>query len=960
MEQTLGTVVVFEGQQEVISTQLRLLPTSPQILILPSLESYLPSNSHSHGFHSSIYIRKLHDATKTRNTAAQEFLQGATPSNKRLVFMNGGTSRAHALCIQAIMQHETNGDVEVAEAIFKDAIEGGTAGLETQSNPPKRWTGASLLADTDEHYRSEDPVTRAMRAAEALDRLTASLQPSTELDLTIARPRSSSLPMYGFSDGFRDSAPFYVFGAQDQEEAHEFLDEFCDSSISPTTSRRTLSQYDQLFQLYESPTSPCSTAWSPRSPTSCNDEDEPFSPEDPWSPAMNTPWSDIYSPFSPRCSQVVTYGEASVLDMRGSSRKVVRRVRSLDRVYSATPKYRDVSLSLEALDSAGKKATRARPNSCAVEPNVRDSWNQESKCIDGPRTIFVKPKRPTINTAPLANTDKRNPLRCSETSSDATVDASLTEASTNEPLLPFTEDLVIYFRNDTPDFVLESVIASFKAGAHPDTPSVEIDELFVADQSLPQTPQSSHAFQAYRLSVVSEEPAKTSASDDDYDPFAYTHPTWPQPKSPQRLMTKSVERPPTPARTPTPSMLEQRECFHDFHITSQQTAVTIQNTLRSVLNVYYPPESQNYRHFQSLLPEVQGLWNTSVQESEPESPGRNLRTIDQIVAIGAQEGVSKGFWSRITGQLEKLGAKPSGPSRAGKLDFRYLLAKAMQAFTAQPLANQTCDNPFNNPYLLATLIVPHLETYLALHPESRFLLLEYPQEHLATVLALQNLVGVDVVKVAQIVNTKSAQQLPFTHIRGASSEKNADDLSVLREHKRPPSSSTEVTFDRANFILTSTATEAEIDEFMATVLKILTDISPFYKPEEGPRKPTILISKPPLSFQATSSSFSRPPSAYTRPVTSHSAAAPSHSLSPTSLRRSSLGETIDSATTPSRRSGRRRRDSLLIDHASAYTFDLNTDQDLDMEERRLMPMYMHKPKPSKGNSSKALKFLGLA
>lgn len=34
--------------------------------------------------------------------------------------------------------------------------------------------------------------------------------------------------------------------------------------------------------------------------------------------------------------------------------------------------------------------------------------------------------------------------------------------------------------------------------------------------------------------------------------------------------------------------------------------------------------------------------------------------------------------------------------------------------------------------------------------------------------------------------------------------------------------------------------------------------------------------------------------------------------------------------------------------------------ELDVEERRLMPMFDEPPRPRKGNSHKALKFLGLA
>ena len=42
------------------------------------------------------------------------------------------------------------------------------------------------------------------------------------------------------------------------------------------------------------------------------------------------------------------------------------------------------------------------------------------------------------------------------------------------------------------------------------------------------------------------------------------------------------------------------------------------------------------------------------------------------------------------------------------------------------------------------------------------------------------------------------------------------------------------------------------------------------------------------------------------------------------------------------------------------TYDPNDDSDLDIEERRLMPLFMRKPTATKPNSRKALKFLGLS
>ena len=45
---------------------------------------------------------------------------------------------------------------------------------------------------------------------------------------------------------------------------------------------------------------------------------------------------------------------------------------------------------------------------------------------------------------------------------------------------------------------------------------------------------------------------------------------------------------------------------------------------------------------------------------------------------------------------------------------------------------------------------------------------------------------------------------------------------------------------------------------------------------------------------------------------------------------------------------------------SMYTFDPTEDSDYDVEEKRLMPLFLQKPKKRKGDSRKALKFLGLA
>lgn len=286
----------------------------------------------------------------------------------------------------------------------------------------------------------------------------------------------------------------------------------------------------------------------------------------------------------------------------------------------------------------------------------------------------------------------------------------------------------------------------------------------------------------------------------------------------------------------------------------------------------------------------------------------------------------------------------------------------MQAFTAQPLTSQTHDNPFANPYLLATLIIPHLETYLALHSDVRFLLLEYPPEHLPTMLALQKLVGVDLMKVAQIVDSNS-KDLPFTNLRGTGSINSPDQGCTGRygASLSPIGPAYDVTVSKANFLLTSTATEVEIATFISTVLKILSEICPFYIPEEPPKRVTPKKEKNrPTPLQGTFSPFPRVPSGGFSPALSPGLI-PRLGSPPIPSRTASIVETVRTSKSTRSRYGtsKSRRKPSTVDCESILTIDLD-DSDWDQEDRRVMPTLIKRPEIRKGNSRKALKFLGLA
>ncbi len=290
----------------------------------------------------------------------------------------------------------------------------------------------------------------------------------------------------------------------------------------------------------------------------------------------------------------------------------------------------------------------------------------------------------------------------------------------------------------------------------------------------------------------------------------------------------------------------------------------------------------------------------------------------------------------------------------------------MQTFTAQPLTNQTKDNPYSNPLLLATLIIPHLETYLMAHTSVRFLLLEYPAEHLATVLALQKLVGVDIIKVAGVVDAADGPPESFSRRNGQAMQPLVQGLDSLAACK-------DLTFAKANLLLTSAATKAEMATFVSTIGKILLDISQFYVPEPEPQPPrTSPVSRRDNTTNTSPSpspSRSHTPAQYSTLPTVRPPPPPSFTgltsppLSPVPYPPRPASPAPSTRSRFSIRSGRSHKrgartkvESVLGDLGP----DDDDDNEFDPEERRLMGLFTQRRDMRKGNSRKALKLLGLA
>lgn len=711
-----GSIIAFEGHPETISTQLRLLPTSSEILVLPGIQCYLAEDTPNHRFRADAFIRKVHDAILARNEAARAFLETSAGIGKRLVFMSGGTPSAQALCIREILQHEMNSDDEKAEVKFNFLVKEGLAGLRSQA---KRWeehehfklvalngegsglearhqTKSALVVSqrSNSEQLDEDPITRAMRAAEALDRQTGYLQPSTELDLTLSsRPRS--LPMYGYSDSYGDAAPFYVFGGPgDQGEDCNLSDEDAvEEGITPrasVASQFAVTHFDDTPD--QLPLSP--SAEVPYSP-SCTGETYGPTFLDSSLPALPTSKSDG---FDLRSLVDVVFGEASLMDMREPGGKgTILRSRSLDRLYTSADTCQDSDTDIESAkveNLDGSSSTR--PRSWDLHMDKGAATNRLSS-IDRPRTIMMKAGLVNVDLAPVPSGKRRKPTHA--TYIDRGTDADLTEDTTEHiaSVFPVMEDLVVYFKEEVLDVILDKMIKGFKDGTYPIlSQSTDSSETDTVNDRLPKTPRSSsscdgevilHARASEDGTVVS-----SSINGDAYDPFAYNdYSSW-SPTKTSSIHTfgvgtprvRKIEAPPTAEKTPAQSDHDKDHKLHEFAISSKETPVTTQNSLRTVLNAYFPPVMDDDQQFQfSFLPELEGLWKPIFREAEPGSPRTSNHRMDQILAIGSQQGVDREYSSKIIGLLSKLGFKDSGMNRSGRLDFRYgmLLPFLTRAFS---------------------------------------------------------------------------------------------------------------------------------------------------------------------------------------------------------------------------------------------------------------------------------------
>lgn len=683
---SFGSLVALEGPLDTVSTQLRLLPTSSQLLVLPGLQSYM-GKAGDGPFHVRSLIKQVHDAAQRRHKAAVQFLKDASPTNKRLVFLNGGTAGAVSHCITAISENQTSGDIHQAELMFRNIALEGLRGLDRedkQSDQATLWmlgreqpSGDSVL-DSEE---TEDPITKAMKAADLLYKETDSLQP---IDCYIrTRPRSLSLPLYGYSDGMGEPSPFFVFGSTPHEETQLNLD----ANVEEPGDDQGMAD-DEFAKLCAIKIQPGTSGDNPHVP----DHAASFAAEsynhNILEARSSTRRSDaLLSPPATPDGETIVYGEARLVQMRASRTQVtLRETRSLDDLELEQTRSRRTDFDVTTVAEQVAPLVD-NPEAKSRHLSINDNPYSANTLLHLPQARFVKAHTTTIRRSPTFV--KRLPKPAKDSYVHRGTDTAEFQEERHEldepfqPVLPVVEDLVIHVNDRTTDAILSMVVQYFKAGAFPVVPFPASLQTAPTD-SCPSTPRTADLFDLEEdvdagLSPVIEHPGAEETG--EYDPFAARRrhvrvsslalqpPSPPPPAS----VPPDSRQPMIPAPASPPIQRERESRFHDFSTAGRTNAVAIQTALRSVLEVYFPPPGDGCFHQFNfpMFRDIGSLWRPVFGGKDAGSGESDENSPDMVLAMGRQNGVKREFLSTLTGQVEKLGAKSSGMSRSGRLDLRY-------------------------------------------------------------------------------------------------------------------------------------------------------------------------------------------------------------------------------------------------------------------------------------------------
>ncbi|PQE22798.1 gastric mucin protein [Rutstroemia sp. NJR-2017a BBW] len=758
--QDAGKLVALEGNTRTISEQLRLLPQSHMVMVIAPIDNYISTSQPAQEFDARSFVRDVYVAFDKRNRKARSFLQSSPQS--KVVFLNGGSVSARAICIAKISEHLTDGDDEKAEAVFYDIVKDGVQGLFTNRDKPR----PAALPDSAVHMHRDIPPIKTV----------------PQLDL---RSVKSAISM-GYSVDLSPESCFGPFGV----DRNLSIRSKPRSSLQNVPGEMRTITPDPAAWAFQQGNEIVTTVVTLPDRSSSQGYSGTFGPQ-----TRTSSTGKLYSDF-------------------GDETRSLRTIRH--------------SVSAQNLRDSSQQFTRKSP---------RDSTFELL-----PKATFVKASQTTIKRSSPSSISN-SPVRLRRMSryanrTDTNEDGQHTHLT--EAVFDIVEDLVIHFTDNSPEEISRS-ITLYKNGQFPIIP-------FASPRSLPTPPRTAQADEFHFQGKI------------DADPFYLSEvPVLEDLKRRAELAKKLVpltsenEDPPTPTLTPTvASRLTQK--FYEFSALDSNIPVGIQDEFRLFLTTHLVEESRELDEFRSLLmPGLGEFWKPMFRNRD--TIGDYDALLDQIVAVGCEKSIDDAFFAQVVEGMEKVGSKRGSSSRSGRLDLsvkflnftnidRYLTTLAMRSFMAQPSAMRKDLDPLTDERLLASLILPHLETYLATTEAVRFLVLTFRHDQIALVLAMRNLLGSDIFKVAGVLDTFSSDPPAFAQLPRRSAHLSMETIASSAQSKRSPlyfpSNTTFETFEsphppsppssfsEADYHLPYPASTSEIQNFLLLIRKNVAIRSQWY------------------------------------------------------------------------------------------------------------------------------------
>lgn len=347
-----------------------------------------------------------------------------------------------------------------------------------------------------------------------------------------------------------------------------------------------------------------------------------------------------------------------------------------------------------------------------------------------PRTTYVRALETLPKTSPLQGTVPTNALRAfvnrgtytGDLESLKSTSADIKEPAPFEPVFRVVEDLIINLNDGINNEVFESVIQSYKNGSFPvrasrhDNPQISMiptsptGSISSNDTSTSELSHTSpgteydwrHRIQESRPNRINFEPledlleassdssSETSTdspsvypeddptigpSEGSFDTPSDAPPDGPSDRSSmwaKRVSAgKVVQITSTPKlhiaiASPPPLRSHVAQKFQDFPISSANNAVALQDSLRGLLKIHFPPEATQYRQ-QIFTVENDRFWKPVFRKDA--STRSENRTVDQIIALGYEQGVEKALYNEISEKLGRFWKRSTG-GKTNKLDIR--------------------------------------------------------------------------------------------------------------------------------------------------------------------------------------------------------------------------------------------------------------------------------------------------